>query len=418
MERRSELVEVLDRARAEGARAAEALRVERVVQEQTGARQRLSSSSSLRWTVRVWREGGAAGLGEAPTREAALGAALRAAAAAGPDPHAGPCDKMPISQASIGIHDRRHDSISDEDRAEVLHHAERVLAQGGVVLHDFRYRQELETRSWASTRGVEATELGTTYSLGAEGSLGGQRAPQRIASRHFSDVASLPFGQELRRRLEGLNKRAPRPDSQRPMVLEPRVSAELVRAIAPLFAAEAVEAGNVLRGLLGRRLTTVLHLTDDGGLPSGLHSHLFDDRGVPPIAVPILKEGAVGSLFHGVEGARAHGLRPTGHFRDGRIRPSNLVVRPGARTRNVILTELGSWIQPDRLPPLDPATGRFTGEVPFLRVEAGERMGSFLAPLDVDLATLLGAVREVAADQERSGEIDAPTMVIEGVGLA
>jgi predicted Zn-dependent protease len=173
-----------------------------------------------------------------------------------------------------------------------------------------------------------------------------------------------------------------------------------------------VRGGNALAAHVGRRLSSVLHVNDDAGLASGLYTAAFDDRGVPPIPVPILREGRVGSLYYDVEEARREGLRPTGHVRDGAVRPSNLIVRPGARTRNVILTELKHWVAPDRLPPLDLQSGRFVGDVPFLVVEDGERRGASTARVDLGIEQVLAAVEEVAADQERTCEVDAPTMVL------
>ena len=236
-----------------------------------------------------------------------------------------------------------------------------------------------------------------------------------IASRHFSDVASLPFGPELRRRLEPLVRPASPPPPGLPVVLEPRVVAELARALAPAFSARAVGSGGFLGAWLGKRLAApILHLTDDAGLFGGLHTRGFDDRGVPPIAVALLREGVVQGLYHDPESARTHALRPTGHVTDGELRPSNLIVRPGARTRNVILTDLRNYLALDRLPPADLATGLLEGVVPAVVVENGERVGSVRLPVRASFHGLLMGIREVASDQERACEVDAPTAVFEG----
>lgn len=409
--------ELFEQAKAAGARGAEALRTQREALEQAGSRSKPTTSREESWVVRVWREGGRAGVGRASTAAKAVTAALAQSVDAPLDAAAGPADKMPLTPGTLGIDDRRHATLSEEDRAEVTQLAERTLGQGGVQLLWLRYRHERVTRSWASTRGIAAIESGTRYSLEAEASLGTVHATHHIASRHFSDVASLPFGQDLRKRLEGLARTAVRPSGSLPWVLEPRVSTELARALAPLFAHEAVAHGNALAAWVGKRLTNVLHINDDAGLASGLYSHSFDDRGVPPIPVPILREGRVGSLYYDVEDARRQGLRPTGHVRDERIQPSNLIIRPGARTRNVILTELKTWVAPDRLPPLDPKTGRFEGPVPFVVVEDGERRGAFTGQLSLGLDQVLGAVSEVASDQERTCEVDAPTLVLSALPI-
>lgn len=415
MDDRAQLVAVIERAREGGAKGAEVLRSRRATLEQASSRQPAAHREELLWTVRVWRDGGHAGLGVAPLAAEAVTRALAAAEDAPADPYAGPTDRMPVRTGANGIDDPRHPSLGEEDRAEVLQYAEKAFAQGGLRVRALRYRHRREERAWMSTRGVEAAEACTTYELAATVATGDHEASHRIASRHFSDVASLPFGPELRRRLDPLARPAPRPAGSLPLVLEPRVVAELLRALAPAFSARGP---TFLSGAAGRRLASpTLHLTDDAGLFGGLHTRAFDDRGVPPIPVALLREGVVHGFFHDPESARAQGLRPTGHVTEARLAPSNLIVRPGARTRNVLLAELGDHLLLDRVPPVDLADGTVRGVVPVVRVEKGERVGAFAARLDATFAALLGALAEVAADQERSCEVDAPTAVLLGVPL-
>lgn len=414
MEQRASPAALLDAARRRGARAAEALREERTVLTQESARARPTSTDTVTWTVRVWLDAGRAGVGRGADPEAALAEALGRAQTSPPDPYAGPADRIPMRSLAIGIDDRRWPSVGDEDRAEVLAPAERALDRAPFQARGLRYTQERTRRAWASTRGTEAQETATRFSLEATVVVGELEVHHAIASRHFSDVASLPFGPDLRRRAESLGIPASLPDLDLPLVLEPRVVADLARALAPAFAADQVRGSGFLKDWVGRPLgNSTVHLTDDAGLFVGLCSRVFDDRGVPPIAVTLLREGVVHGFFHDPESARAEGLRPTGHVSAGGIRPSNLVVRPGSRTRNVILTELGRYFLLDRLPPLDLATGRFSGVVPVQIGERGERRGTAMVRFDHHVGEVLGAFRELAADQERANEVDAPTAVLE-----
>lgn len=415
MEDRARLIAVLERAREGGAKAAEVLRSRRRCLEQRGSRQGPAHREELSWTVRVWREGGRAGLGVAGTSGEATDLALAASAGAPPDPVVGPAERMPVRTGALGIDDPRHGTLADDDRVEILQLAERALTQNGLKLRDLRYRESREERAWMSTRGVEAAEGATTYELVATVGGGDAEARHRIASRRFADVASLPFGPELRRRIEPLLRPVPAAERRLPLVLEPRAMGDLVRAVAPAFAAGTRSFASERPGL--RIASPTLHLTDDAGLFGGLHTRAFDDRGVPPIPVALLKEGVIHGFYHTPEGARALGLRPTGHVVGDVARPSNLIVRPGARTRNVILAELSDYLLLDRVPDVDLTTGVVRGTVPVVRVTRGERIGAFLARMELPLARLLGALKEVAADQERACEVDAPTGVFEGVDL-
>ena len=418
MDDRAELLSLLDASRAAGARAVEVMhqRFDRFLT--TGMRVRPARVEEEAWTLRLWLDGGRVGVATGPLRKPLVSQAMAAAQRAAASPWAGPADRFAPITGPLGIDDRRYGSVEDDDRNEMLGLAERSLNQGQVMLRRLRYEEVRERRSWLSTREVELSAAATTYSLEAEASLGSLELGHRIASRHFSNVASLPFGTELRRRIEDLSRPAPAPAGSLPVVLEPRAIAAFLRSLAPAFAAPAVGAGNLLTGRLGRALSsTVLHVTDDGGLASGLYTWPFDERGVPPIAVPLLKEGVPNSLLHDPESARAAGLRPTGHVRGGQLRASNLIVRPGSRTRNVILSELRNYVLVDALPPIDLTTGRVVGRVLLGVITGGERVGTATMTLDTSVSALLSAVSEVASDQERCDEVDAPSVVFRPLPL-
>lgn len=296
--------------------------------------------------------------------------------------------------------------------------AERALGQGGVVHGGARYEQRREERSWLSSRGTEGAYASTRYDLRCKAKVAGFEVAAHIASRHFSDVASLPFGQDLRRRVEALGRSVALPRGGLPLVLEPRVFAALLRDLAPHFAADRVAAGGFVAGRLGTRLARDRFvLADDPSLPSGLCSHPFDERGVPPARVTLVDDGVVRGLLHSPETARRAGTGPTGHVCCGELRPSNLVVRAGNRTRNMILADHPAYLVPDRLPAIDATTGRLRGEIPVVVVSAGQRAGAARARVDWDVAELLGAIAEMASDEERHDGADVPTALVVGLAL-
>lgn len=419
MEDRSILQSALDSARKQGAKAAEVLRETYESKAISGARVRPSRGGGTRNRVRVWIDGVRTGVGESPMLEAAISMAIANANAAPIDPHAGPADRFAPLSGPLGIDDRRHLGIVEADRNEVLQLAERSLSVGSTRLERIEYTETRVVRSLLSSRDVSLEAGSTTYTLGATASLSGVALSHRIASRHFSDVVSLPFGTELRRRLEGLTLPRVVPAAGSPVVIEPRAMASLIRSIAPAFTASAVQSGSFVSPLLGKRLAPAsLHVTDDAGLSSGLYTLPFDACGVPPMAIALLKEGVVNSLYHDVESARAAGLRPTGHVRwDGRLAPSNLIVRPGSRTRNVILTELKDYVLVDELPSVNVQTGRVGGPVWAQVFQGGQAVGSFQGAVSTGVVELLNCIAELAADQERNEEVDAPTTVFAGLSI-
>ncbi len=422
MEDRPLLIAAIDRLRRGGALAAEVLLTATDWLGQDGSRGTPSSGRSVTWTARACRQGGATGVGRGATMEEATATALALSATAPPDPYAGPAERQDVRTAGLGTCDRRYPNVETADRLEVLELAERAFdkTRESVQLRRLRYRQERTRRSWASTRGVEASETCTRFEL--EGTVDvarGRGFTQRLASRHFSDVASLPFGTDLRRRAEPLAREGVGAMPDLPLLLEPRVLAELARAFAPAFAADH-------QGFVAKRPHTregarlappILHMTDDAGLHSGLFTVAFDDRGVSPVPLTLLREGIVGNRYHSPETARAAGSRPTGHVVDGELIPSNLVIRPGARTRNMIHAELGDLFLLDTPPVIDLDSGRLTGPARVVRVAGGEAAEGWEVVFDLPLSEFFEGITEFAADQERHLGVDTPTGVWDRVRL-
>lgn len=424
MQDRPLLLAALDVIRKGGAIAGEVLITATEWLEQTGSHSAPTQGREVSWSVRAWRAGGSTGVGRAPDMASAVAAALAASASAPPDPHAGPVERQDVHSAGLGTSDRRYSTIEPGDRVELLDLAERAFekTKETVRLTRLHYRQERTTRSWASTRGTECSETSTRFVLDGTVDVGaGGAFKQVLASRHFSDVASLPFGTDLRRRAEPLSRVLAGPPPDRPLVIEPRAMAELARALAPAFAAD--HTGFLARALAGRttplRLAPpLLHMTDDAGLHSGLWTVAFDDRGVTPVPLTLLREGVVGGRYHSPETARAQRAGPTGHVRDGALQPSNLVIRPGARTRNMIHAELGDVLLLDSPPVVDLDSGRLVGPARVLSAVAGEPTGCHQVVFDIDIVSFLAGIVELAADQERHVGVDTSTGVWDRLRLA
>lgn len=417
MEDRPLLIAAIDRLRKGGAIAAEVLLTVTDWLEQSGSTTSPTTGRGESWTVRAWRAGGAVGHAVAPTVGEAVALALAASARAAPNPHGGPVERQDVRTAGLGTCDRRYAAIEAADRVELLELAERAFdkTRESIRLRALRYRQERTRRSWSSTRSTEVSETTTRFRLTGDVEIGpGTGFSQVLLSRHFSDVASLPFGTDLRRRAEPLARPIAGPPPQLPLLIEPRPLAELARALAPAFVAghdgflarlPALKGGGV------RLAPPVLHVTDDAGLHSGLYTVAFDDRGVTPVPLTLLREGLVGSRYHSPESARAMGSRPTGHWRDGALEPSNLVIRPGARTRNMIHAELGDLLLLDAPPTVDLVAGRLVGPARVVRVSGGETIGVHEVRFDVPIPMFLDGITELAADQERHVGVDTPTAV-------
>ncbi|MBN1336087.1 MAG: hypothetical protein JXB39_09015 [Deltaproteobacteria bacterium] len=359
--------------------------------------------------------------------DALLDGAIGAAREAPPDPHAAPADRYDLDVRGRALEDRRHRTLTLTDRMEVVtSNVEGCQASDpGVVPESVEYEESRFSRSFASTRGVSASEASTRYRACATARMGpsGRLHRREIATRQFANLASVPFGYELGSRLSVLHRPARPFEAPVPVLMRPSCTAHLVACLAPAFSAASVFDGrSFLAGLLGQRLASpLLHVIDDPGLPGALESRSFDDQGVPPSPVVILREGVVAGLFVDPRTARARHLQPTGHVVGGETRPSNLVVRPGGRTRNAIGMDLRDYLVLDtfhRPEPLDRTTGHLDTPCDCIVYRNHKAEGALLGlSLSLPVRSLLSSVVEVAADQARYGEVDACTLVIGGLEL-
>ena len=229
-------------------------------------------------------------------------------------------------------------------------------------------------------------------------------------------MGSLPFGVGVCRRIEAFAQETRLPTEEYRICLPPRVMAVILAALAPGFSAEAISAGRSWVAAPGNLASHRVHLIDDGSVPGSPRTLAFDERGVPPMPMPIIREGASAGRYHTPETARVDGVRPTGHFVDGRVRRSNLILRAGNRSRTQMLGELPWAVFLDRLEgTIDPVTGQIDAAGPAHVLERGKRIGYVPSyRLVGDARKLLHSVAEISSDQERHLDVDCATTVIQG----
>jgi PmbA protein len=166
-----------------------------------------------------------------------------------------------------------------------------------------------------------------------------------------------------------------------------------------------------------------LHLLDDGTLPGGLRTTAFDDRGVTPVPLTLLREGWVNNRFFGPEEARQRGARPTGHAVGEGQRPTNLQLRAGTRSMNALLADVSDPVfvldHVEDIAGVDLRTGKIEvlGGGTFIR--AGKPVGcAYRVQVTGDLVDVLSRVVDVASDTDRVGSVDAPGLLVDGLSIA
>ncbi|MEN0062825.1 MAG: metallopeptidase TldD-related protein [Myxococcota bacterium] len=387
-----------------------------------------STGASQALTVQVWLDGDRSGTATgAPDAYDAVVERALANAESGP-PQDGPVQRQDREIGGLGIFDPRRANISETHRADVLKSARQsVLAADELEPGSFSYRDEQVTRRFASSRGVALQETGTRFvvqgSATATAPDGDFVLNERIASRRFSSVATLPLGEFLARRArvvrqpgEGL------PEGPVRVVLTPRATAQLFTHLGPGFTAARIAEGAFFL-TPGQALDPRLHLVDDGLLAGGLTTRAFDDRGVSPVALTLLRDGRLDGRFVTVAEARTHSVRPSGHLMNGELGPSNLVLKSGTRSVNALLAELqGPSFRVDDLPDcsgVDLATGEASLVVHGEVMEANKAVGSMRhVRIAGQLTEVLGKLVEVCNDTDRWGAMDAPALITQGWTLS
>jgi PmbA protein len=330
------------------------------------------------------------------------------------NPYAGPIEHMDISERGMGLNDPRYTQIDNESFQDLL--AINQVGEGNKA-HLMEYTDRKLQRFFVSSRDFYANSTSTFYKLCLENTIPGTNTPLHhlACGRAFSHVGSIPFGREMETRMATLSNLCEAPSGPVNLVLPTRVMAWIIEALAPAFDSRYIDSDSVFLkrlpgGILGTR---AIHIVDDPAAVGGVRTRAFDDQGVPPMAVPIIREGKVGNAYFSVEAARKANVRPTGHFWMNQIRPSNLVLRPGNRSRTQMLSEVPSSLEIDHLTgSLDLKTGMLNASGPALVLEKGKPQGAVRSvTLNMPIQDLLGAVKEIASNQLRYGAVDSATVV-------
>lgn len=433
------LVLALDRLRAQGV-SAEVLIEETALRSVHGRRDAVRGPQASRLAhARVTVEGGRSAALSAPAAndgvlQGLLERALALARDAAPDPLAGPAEKMDIAAQGLQIADLRQPRLSDDDRREVVSQNEdalrSVLRNGSSA--SFAYEERVSRRVFATTRGASGQESGTRFSL--RGSLrfataGGAplEASALVESRRFADVASVPLGADLLKRVTAMSPALSRPSRALPLVFEPPALAMLLPRVVASFDGARVAAGKSWICAMNPEespciASTRLFLVDDAAQPGALETRAFDDRGVPPMPVPLVREGRLGALYLDTCDARRRDMRPTGHYKaDGSLWTGNLMIRPGARSRNMMFPDVGPYLLVADIFDLggvDVATGAFVLPVRLCMGEQGQVKGTVgNATLRGTIQGFLSSIVEMASDTERHSAVDACTWVTEGLEI-
>lgn len=286
---------------------------------------------------------------------------------------------------------------------------------------------------YASSRGQVFWHRGTMASCGLsvvmkdgeEMEMGGESD----SSRSLAKLDHLRVSREAVERTGlVLGGKAPR-TGKYPLMFTPEVTSDLLGIVGELFLFSNIHKNHsLLKGREGEQIASpLLNLIDDGRIPGGLGSSLFDGEGVPTQRVVLLEKGRVNRFLFDLRHARLHGCSSTGSAVRGvgtlpDVGLSNLFLLPGESGEGELLKKAEGGILVTELLGLhtvDPVTGDFSLGLKGVRIRGGEKAEAVAgATIAGHLLELLERVDALGQDLRFYGSVGGCSLVVQEMATA
>jgi PmbA protein len=285
----------------------------------------------------------------------------------------------------------------------------------------------------ASSEGVECLEEGTHCSVGIA-LTAGEGAELQVGSgsdsrRFAADLAWQRAADDAVLRTVALLDAKKLPTKRRAVLFDPWVAGEVFDLVTGSLGADQVQHGKSLFKELGQKIAAEsVSFVDDGRLPRGGASSLFDDEGVPTRRKVMVERGVVKNYFYDSytaarAGRASNGSGSRASFR-GLPHPghSNFFMEPGKLSRDKLLADTNDGILVFELLGMhtaNPISGEFSVGVSGIAVQGGKLThGIKGAMVSGSLLEVLKNVDAVADDLTFYGSIGSPTFRVQGLTVA
>jgi len=438
-------VMLVERARAAGATAADALVAESdglEVGVRMGEVEKLRRARERRAGLRVFVGASTAVVSTADLSPAGLaelaGDACALARATAPDEHGGLPDRgdLATDQPELTLYDAACETLSPPDALARAREAEAAaLAADPAITNSegAEFGGGGGQVAYASSLGFAGAFSSSTFSLSVVPVAARDGAMQRdswwTVDRALARLdAPADVGREAARRtLRRLGARRV-PTCECPVVFDPDMAASLLRSLAGAISGPALyRRASILLGRLGETIAAAgVTVVDDPLRPGGLASRPFDGEGVASKKRTIVERGVLASYLLDSYSARRLGLKPTGHAARGAgdaptVAPTNFYLEPGPHTpadiiksvpRGLYLTEMIGF-------GVNLVTGDYSRGAAGLWIENGELTHAVEeVTIAGNLLDMWQGITMVGNDLKFRGAVAAPTIKIERLMLA
>ena len=432
------LLDVLRRAQARGASAADGFLIEEqhfTASVRLGQVDTVKHSRDQRLSLRVFagRASAAASTSDLSrdSLERVVDEATALARVTAEDPHAGLPDPGDLIDTlpDLQLEDTTSAEPTPEAKIDLARQAEaaalavdaRMTNSEGAEYWDRRARYAYAT-SHGFARGYATSAFGLSVAPVASEKGEMQRDYWYTAARHRAALeAPEAIGRTAARRaLRRLGARKVK-TTEVPVIFDPDTAATLVRAIAGAASGPSLyRRASFLLDRLGKRIAApAVNIVDDGLIPRALGSRPFDGEGLATRRTVVVGEGVLESFLLDSYSARKLGLASTHHAsRDGSgvgVSTTNLVLQPGKASPESLIGSLKRGFYVTELIGfgINGVTGDFSKGAAGLWIENGE-LAYPVAEVTVagNLLEMFAAIEGLGNDLVLRDRTVAPTVLI------
>ncbi|MBU6997907.1 MAG: TldD/PmbA family protein [Theionarchaea archaeon] len=270
------------------------------------------------------------------------------------------------------VYDKRIEQITGEETVDIAHRAlaaaegidPRVRVKSGVIMFTSGWRGVV------SSLGIDGEEQGTraTIYLGGVGESGDE-VTGICSDYECSRTAAISpesLGESVGEKVIQMFHPQPVETGTTTVILAPEAGDyQLAEVLVDALRGDSVMTGRSFwTGKLGSSVASpFLSISDNGVLRNGFSSRKFDDEGYPSGEAPVVNEGILTSYLHNAWSAHALAMENTGNasryskgfdtvrntigygYRTGpEIYCSNLVVHPGTKSRDELVSEVSQGV--------------------------------------------------------------------------
>lgn len=333
------------------------------------------------------------------------------------------------------------DAVSEDDKLKLLLDMEKhALNCGDARIKQVNY--DMVTTSSGGSRIINSygLDLSTRDNLAVAYVSVVAKEGERVATgsgfaygRDFSKLdAAKIAGEAVEEALFYLNA-ASVPSGSYRVIIDRRCMPDLLATFSSVFSADAAQQGmSLFKGREGDMVAApCVTLMDDPHMQGGLASVAFDDEGVATKVKAVIECGKLTTLLHNLKTAKKAGVKSTGNASKAgyrapvSVQPSNFYFKPGTKTLEDMMEEVGSGIVITELSGLHSGANAISGDFSLLAkgytIENGKK-GKAVEQITLagNFYTLLKNIRGFGCDLEFSGSpvgspsVDVGEMTIAG----